>query len=46
MSSGKMRLFITHGLSLLQEKGLKTIQLKAMGRAINKTVAIGEFSFA
>eukprot|EP00197_Chlamydomonas_leiostraca_P002103 CAMPEP_0202857678 /NCGR_PEP_ID=MMETSP1391-20130828/525_1 /ASSEMBLY_ACC=CAM_ASM_000867 /TAXON_ID=1034604 /ORGANISM="Chlamydomonas leiostraca, Strain SAG 11-49" /LENGTH=275 /DNA_ID=CAMNT_0049536509 /DNA_START=101 /DNA_END=929 /DNA_ORIENTATION=+ len=40
--NGKMRDYITEAQELLQEKGLSTITLKAMGRAINKTVAIVE----
>jgi hypothetical protein len=37
-----MKGYISFGLDLLREKGHDTILLKAMGRAINKTVAIGE----
>jgi ribonuclease P/MRP protein subunit RPP25 len=36
-----MRTYIDTALELLQAKGHQTIYLKAMGRAINKTVAVG-----
>lgn len=42
MASNKMRNYITYAISLLQEKGHTSLILKAMGRAINKTVSIGE----
>ncbi|XP_042464203.1 5'-3' exoribonuclease 2-like isoform X1 [Zingiber officinale] len=39
---GRMRNYITYATSLLQEKNSNEIVLKAMGRAINKTVMIVE----
>lgn len=42
MATNKMRNYITYALTLLQEKGHTSVVLKAMGRAINKTVTIGE----
>ncbi|XXG88709.1 hypothetical protein AAC387_Pa12g0890 [Persea americana] len=41
-SQGRMRNYITYATTLLQEKGLREIVLKAMGRAINKCVMIAE----
>ncbi|XAR64219.1 hypothetical protein NMG60_11024478 [Bertholletia excelsa] len=41
-SQGRTRNYITYAMSLLQDKGSTEIVLKAMGRAINKTVAIVE----
>ncbi|KAJ0040254.1 hypothetical protein Pint_27050 [Pistacia integerrima] len=41
-SQGRMRNYITYATTLLQEKGSSEIVLKAMGRAINKTVMIAE----
>lgn len=41
-SQGRMRNYITYATTLLQEKGSDEIVLKAMGRAINKTVMITE----
>ncbi|XP_054821904.1 uncharacterized protein LOC129320464 [Prosopis cineraria] len=41
-SQGRMRNYITYATTLLQEKGSVEIVLKAMGRAINKTVMIAE----
>ncbi|EFJ21285.1 hypothetical protein SELMODRAFT_443692 [Selaginella moellendorffii] len=41
-TQGKMRNYITYAISLIQDKGSEEIVLKAMGRAINKTVAIVE----
>ncbi|XP_068664094.1 uncharacterized protein [Aristolochia californica] len=41
-TQGRMRNYITYATSLLQEKGSNEIVLKAMGRAINKTVMIAE----
>ncbi|WOK94672.1 ribonuclease P protein subunit p25-like protein isoform X1 [Canna indica] len=41
-TQGRMRNYITYAASLLQEKGSDEIVLKAMGRAINKTVMIAE----
>ncbi|KAJ3671422.1 hypothetical protein LUZ60_007501 [Juncus effusus] len=41
-AQGRMRNYISYALTLLQEKGSNEIVLKAMGRAINKTVMIVE----
>ncbi|XP_024977016.1 glycine-rich cell wall structural protein 2-like [Cynara cardunculus var. scolymus] len=41
-TQGRMRNYITYAITLLQEKGSEEISLKAMGRAINKTVMITE----
>ncbi|KDO83774.1 hypothetical protein CISIN_1g042002mg, partial [Citrus sinensis] len=41
-TQGRMRNYITYATTLLQEKGSNEISLKAMGRAINKTVMIAE----
>ncbi|KAH7525097.1 hypothetical protein FEM48_Zijuj06G0188900 [Ziziphus jujuba var. spinosa] len=41
-TQGRMRNYITYATTLLQEKGSNEIALKAMGRAINKTVMIAE----
>ncbi|XP_044469983.1 ribonuclease P protein subunit p25-like protein isoform X2 [Mangifera indica] len=41
-TQGRMRNYITYATTLLQEKGSGEIVLKAMGRAINKTVMIAE----
>ncbi|CAN6480776.1 unnamed protein product [Victoria cruziana] len=41
-TQGRMRSYITYATTLLQEKGSNEIILKAMGRAINKTVMIVE----
>uniref|UniRef100_A0A7C9EFW7 DNA/RNA-binding protein Alba-like domain-containing protein n=1 Tax=Opuntia streptacantha TaxID=393608 RepID=A0A7C9EFW7_OPUST len=41
-TQGRMRNYITYATTLLQEKGSDQIVLKAMGRAINKTVMIAE----
>ncbi|KAH0969684.1 hypothetical protein GBA52_028476 [Prunus armeniaca] len=41
-AQGRMRNYITYATTLLQEKGSDEIILKAMGRAINKTVMIAE----
>ncbi|CAA3031286.1 ribonuclease P protein subunit p25-like protein [Olea europaea var. sylvestris] len=41
-SQGRMRNYITYAMTLLEEKGSDEILLKAMGRAINKTVTIVE----
>ncbi|GAA0161686.1 endoribonuclease [Lithospermum erythrorhizon] len=41
-SQGRMRSYISYALTLLQEKGSEEIVFKAMGRAINKTVAMVE----
>jgi hypothetical protein len=40
-SQGKSRSYISYGTSLLTEKGHTSVVLKAMGKAINKTVTIG-----
>ncbi|CAH9085267.1 unnamed protein product [Cuscuta europaea] len=41
-AQGRLRNYITYANNLLQEKGAKEIALKAMGRAINKTVIVAE----
>jgi DNA-binding protein Alba len=41
-TQGKMRNYISYATKLFQEKGVAEITLKAMGRAINKTVTIAE----
>ncbi|XP_074556413.1 uncharacterized protein LOC141812256 [Curcuma longa] len=41
-TQGRMRNYITYATSLLQAKGSNEIVLKAMGRAINKTITIVE----
>ncbi|XP_048233142.1 glycine-rich cell wall structural protein 2 isoform X2 [Ricinus communis] len=41
-TQGRMRNYITYATTLLLEKGSDEIVLKAMGRAINKTVMIAE----
>eukprot|EP01118_Nematostelium_gracile_P000001 TRINITY_DN0_c0_g1_i1.p1 TRINITY_DN0_c0_g1~~TRINITY_DN0_c0_g1_i1.p1 ORF type:complete len:267 (-),score=83.00 TRINITY_DN0_c0_g1_i1:35-835(-) len=41
-TQGKMRSYISYASNLFQEKQEKTVVLKAMGRAINKTVTIAE----
>ncbi|KAL5555797.1 hypothetical protein UlMin_038033 [Ulmus minor] len=41
-AQGRMRNYITYATTLFQEKGSNEIVLKAMGRAINKTVMIAE----
>lgn len=41
-TQGRMRNYISYATSLLQDKGSNEIVLKAMGRAINKTVMIVE----
>ncbi len=41
-TQGKMRNFISYATTLFREKGSTEIVLKAMGRAINKTVTIAE----
>ncbi|KAH9605741.1 hypothetical protein KSS87_003497, partial [Heliosperma pusillum] len=41
-AQGRMRNYITYASNLLQEKGSDEVVLKAMGRAINKTVMIAE----
>eukprot|EP00884_Botryococcus_braunii_P010424 jgi/Botrbrau1/19383/Bobra.0338s0013.1 len=42
MAAGKMRNYITYATSLISEKKHEAVLLKAMGRAINKTVTIAE----
>ncbi|KAK1326926.1 hypothetical protein QJS10_CPA01g00357 [Acorus calamus] len=42
MAQGRMRNYITYAITLLQERNSNEIVLKAMGRAINKTVMIVE----
>jgi len=41
-TQGKMRNFISYATTLFKEKGATEVLLKAMGRAINKTVTIAE----
>lgn len=41
-AQGRIRNYITYATTLFQEKGTDDIVLKAMGRAINKTVMIAE----
>ncbi|KAJ7956954.1 Ribonuclease P protein subunit p25 [Quillaja saponaria] len=41
-TQGRMRNYITYAITLLQEKGSNEIVVKAMGRAISKTVMIAE----
>ncbi|KAK2656079.1 hypothetical protein Ddye_009131 [Dipteronia dyeriana] len=41
-TQGRMRNYITYATTLFQDKGSNEIVLKAMGRAINKTVMIAE----
>jgi len=41
-TQGKMRNYITYATNLFQQKGSSEVVLKAMGRAINKTVTIAE----
>jgi len=41
-TQGKMRRYISYATSLLQDKQCEEITLKAMGKAINKTVSIAE----
>ncbi|KAK9816442.1 hypothetical protein WJX72_000280 [[Myrmecia] bisecta] len=42
MAAGKMRNYITYATALVTEKGHTSVVLKAMGRAINKTVTVAE----
>ncbi|KAK9835165.1 hypothetical protein WJX81_002353 [Elliptochloris bilobata] len=42
MAAGKMRNYISYATALVTEKGHTAVVLKAMGRAINKTVTIAE----
>lgn len=41
-AAGKTRNYISYATNLLTEKGHASVVLKAMGKAINKTVTIGE----
>ncbi|CAN6374246.1 unnamed protein product [Urochloa humidicola] len=41
-TQGRMRNYISYGMSLLEENGHDEINIKAMGRAINKTVMVVE----
>ncbi|GIL92419.1 hypothetical protein Vretifemale_19989, partial [Volvox reticuliferus] len=41
-STEQTRFYVSLGLNLLREKGHRAVVLKAMGKAINKTVAIAE----
>jgi hypothetical protein len=38
----KVRNYISYAMSLLEEKGHSAVVLKGMGKAINKTVVVGE----
>lgn len=38
----KVRNYISYAMALLEEKGHSSVVLKAMGKAINKTVVVGE----
>jgi hypothetical protein len=38
----KVRNYISYAMSLLEEKGHSSVVLKGMGKAINKTVVVGE----
>lgn len=40
-AAGKTRNYISYATILFTEKGLTSIVLKAMGKAINKTVTVG-----
>ena len=42
VASSSLKSYISYALKLFQEKGHATVVLKAMGRAINKAVAIGK----
>eukprot|EP00238_Polyblepharides_amylifera_P004771 CAMPEP_0196586234 /NCGR_PEP_ID=MMETSP1081-20130531/53576_1 /TAXON_ID=36882 /ORGANISM="Pyramimonas amylifera, Strain CCMP720" /LENGTH=145 /DNA_ID=CAMNT_0041908043 /DNA_START=23 /DNA_END=457 /DNA_ORIENTATION=- len=42
MTTGKMRNYISYATKLLEDEDSKQVVLKAMGRAINKTVTIAE----
>ncbi|XP_062182442.1 uncharacterized protein LOC133886675 [Phragmites australis] len=41
-TQGRMRSYISYGMALLEENGHDEISIKAMGRAINKTVMVAE----
>lgn len=41
VASNSLKSYISYALKLFQEKGHSTVVFKAMGRAINKAVAIG-----
>lgn len=41
VASNHMRVYVSQGISLLNEKGHDSVELRAIGRAINKTVGIG-----
>lgn len=41
-AAGKTRNYISYATALLTEKGHSAVVLKAMGKAINKTVTIGK----
>jgi DNA-binding protein len=42
LANNHMRSYISHAMGLLNDKGHDEVVFRAMGRAINKTVAIGE----
>jgi len=41
-NTGRMRSYISYATNLLEEKGLSSVVLEGMGRAINKTVTVVE----
>eukprot|EP01115_Flamella_aegyptia_P011004 TRINITY_DN5006_c0_g1_i3.p1 TRINITY_DN5006_c0_g1~~TRINITY_DN5006_c0_g1_i3.p1 ORF type:complete len:135 (+),score=64.73 TRINITY_DN5006_c0_g1_i3:131-535(+) len=41
-TQGRIRIYINYATTIFKEKGGNTVVLKAMGRAINKTVTIAE----
>lgn len=41
----KVRNYISYAMALLEEKGHSSVVLKGMGKAINKTVVVGELSW-
>lgn len=42
----KVRNYISYAMALLEEKGHSSVVLKGMGKAINKTVVVGERCYA
>lgn len=45
-SAEQTRHYVTHALSLFREKGHRSVVLKAMGKAINRLVAVGGYLLA
>ncbi len=45
-SAEQTRHYVTHALSLFREKGHRSVVLKAMGKAINRLVAVGGYWLA